>query len=104
MAVVLLHQGGVGPEHQLDLTGASVVHRVPSPVLRCVVHVEAAVIAGLGAFDAGTCFLGNVVKTFRQMEKNKDFPSFMFSLRSQQHQEWLTANVQQNSGFFKSLF
>lgn len=68
MTIILLHQGGVGPEHQLYLTGPTVIHRVPTPILCCIVHVEATVITGLGAFNAGTCLLDTRAGRFRQRE------------------------------------
>lgn len=51
VSVILLHQGGVWPEHQLDLTCAAVVDRVAGAVLRSVVHVQSTVVARLGALD-----------------------------------------------------
>lgn len=58
VTVILLHQGGMWPEHQFYFTGTAIDHRVPAPVLSSVVHVQTAVVTRLGALNARTCLLG----------------------------------------------
>lgn len=66
VTVILLHQGGVRPEHQLYFTGTAIVHRVSAPVLCSVVHVQTAVITRLGALNARTCLLWENVQTHQE--------------------------------------
>lgn len=65
VTVILLHQGGMWPEHQLYFAGTTINHRVPAPVLSSVIHVQAAVITCLGALNTWTCLLGENGQTHR---------------------------------------
>ncbi len=69
VTVILLHQGGMWPEHQLYFAGTTIDHRVPAPILSSVIHVQTAVITCLGALNARTCLLGRNVQTPHQEER-----------------------------------